>query len=881
MQESTAAEQWLEQATARHRSGELGAAEQLYRQVLEADPENARAAFLLGALRHEAGAHQEALELMKRAVVVSPDNASYQAALGEAYRQIDERQTALRLFERAVHLEPRNADYQLLLARELCDQQQPARAIGHLQCAVLLARDASEARQLLQQVLVSRPPWANTGSSKPAPPVGRAAAPKRSPTVERAYVLAQLHHRAGRIGQAEAQYRRLLKVEPKHAEALFWFGSMALETGRAAFAAELLGRACGLDPLRPSYWSNWGEALSRTGESERSVAAFRRSLDLEPDSAERHFNLAVALRSAESEHALEHFERAAQLAPAQSRFQLELARQVVASDERRAVGHFQAALASAPSADALLELAEVLRRLGSREATLASCQQATLLEPTSARAHHQLGKALADSRRTQEAIASQEQALRLDPKLPGARGELALALFGDGDVTAAVAHWEQALACDPSDVIADSNRVFALAFHPGYGDADIAQAARKWAERHELPLRARLAPHPNELLPDKRLRVGYVSSVFREHALGIFIAPLVLHRRRDDFELYCYSGVTQPDAVTERLRRSADVWRDTAKLSDLELAELIRADGIDVLVDLNMHMATSRLRTFACRPAPVQLSWAYPGTTGLSQIDYRLTDRHIDPPELELPYVESSIVLPDTYWCYDSLLEEPPAVGPLPAQSGRPFQFGNLNGTWKINTDIVASWSRVLRAVPESTLALLGPGLAAGKSRRADPSEARLLALFERHGVAPARIRFLPRTKRLAYLEYYRDIDLCLDSLPYAGHTTSLDALWMGVPVLSQRGATVVGRAGVCFAKNLDLPELVVSTEDELVERALVLSRDLEGLARLRGSLRERLQRSALMDGPRFARNVEAACRSAWQHHCAGHKPRRIDLPVS
>ena len=342
----------------------------------------------------------------------------------------------------------------------------------------------------------------------------QAPAVKRlSPSAERAFRLALEHHQAGRIKDAEAHYRKLLKLEPKHAEALFWFGSLALETDRVSFAIDMLSRACALEPSVAAYHSNLGEALARAGRPEPSIASFERASTLEPSSAERHFNLALALRAGkERGRALEGFEVACRMSPHNAQFQLELARELQDSGQtQRAVEHFQASLSEAPNPDVSLELASALRGLGA---------------------------SLSDAQRLDEAVASFEHALSLAPSLPGVRSDLALALLGNGRVEEAVSAWEQAIAQDPHDVIADSNRLFALAFHPGFDDPAIAAAGRQWAARHEAPLASQVRAHDCLRAPDKKLRVGYVGSVFREHAVGMFLVPLVEQRVRGTYELF-------------------------------------------------------------------------------------------------------------------------------------------------------------------------------------------------------------------------------------------------------------------------------------------------------------------------------------------------------
>jgi predicted O-linked N-acetylglucosamine transferase (SPINDLY family) len=291
-----------------------------------------------------------------------------------------------------------------------------------------------------------------------------------------------------------------------------------------------------------------------------------------------------------------------------------------------------------------------------------------------------------------------------------------------------------------------------------------------------------------------------------------------------------------------------------------QAATAIREDRIDVLVDLTMHMERNYLETFARKPAPVQACWlAYPGTTGLSAMDYRITDRYLDPPDGDVAvYSEQTIRLPDTFWCYHPLTAEE-APSHLPPRAAGHIRFGCLNNFCKVNEDVIALWSQVLRNVDASRLVLLAPPGDAAK---------RTLAAFRGHGVDPARIEFVEFMPRLDYLGTYRSIDVCLDTFPYNGHTTSLDALWMGVPVVTMVGDRVVGRAGLCQAMNLGLPELVADTPEQFVKIAVDLACDFDRLAELHASLRARMESSPLMDAPRFARNLEAAYRTMWRQWC-------------
>jgi predicted O-linked N-acetylglucosamine transferase (SPINDLY family) len=409
-----------------------------------------------------------------------------------------------------------------------------------------------------------------------------------------------------------------------------------------------------------------------------------------------------------------------------------------------------------------------------------------------------------------------------------------------------------------------SSYLFQLHFSPRYDARAILEEARAWDSRHGKPLAAGHRPHENDRSPTRRLRIGYVSPDFRNHCQALFVSPLLANHDHERFEIFCYSDVRSPDEWTPALLRHADQWRSIVGMDDAAAAARIREDRIDVLVDLTMHMADSRLRVFARKPAPVQISWlAYPGTTGLSAIDYRITDPFLDPEGSDTTvYAEKSLRLPDTFWCY-APFGPAEAGGPLLESTLRadgPIRFGCLNNFCKVNDGVIALWARVLDRVEGSTLLLFVP-----------PGEARLrtLAAFEKHGTGPGRVAFVGKQGRAEYLATYRAIDVCLDTFPYGGHTTSLDALWMGAPVVTLVGSTVAGRAGLCQAMNLGLPELVARTEDEYVTIAANLARDVDRLAGLRATLRTRMERSPLMDGPRFARGLEAAYRTAWEERWA------------
>jgi protein O-GlcNAc transferase len=526
-----------------------------------------------------------------------------------------------------------------------------------------------------------------------------------------------------------------------------------------------------------------------------------------------------------------------------------------------AEGLYRQILAQQPThVDAMHFLGVIALQAGHHDAAVELISRAISLKPNFPEAYVNLGLARRELGQIDAAIAAYQTAIALRPDYADAMNNLGNALKDAGQLDEAIAAYRQAVSLKPHYAQAHSNLLFALHYHPGYDAKTVADEHRKWNIQHAEPLSRLAPPHSKQRDPARRIRIGYVSPDFRAHCQSLFTVPLLSHHDRGQFEVFCYSSVIQPDEITKRLTTFADVWRGVSGLSDAELAEVVRRDQIDILVDLTMHMASGRPLLLARKPAPVQVAWlAYPGTTGMAALDYRLTDPYLDPPgEGDSFYSEKSIRLPDTFWCYDPLTSAP-GVGPLPAPAGGGVTFGCLNNFCKVNDGTIALWAKVLGRVDNSRLLLLSP---AGNHRQ------RTLGQFQRHGVDPARIEMIAPQPRSRYLETYHRIDVGLDTFPYNGHTTSLDSFWMGVPVVGMIGNRAVARAGWCQLSNLGLQELAGKTPDEFVEIAATLAGDLPRLAQLRSTLRRRMEQSPLMDAPKFARNVEAAYRAMWRAWC-------------
>jgi protein O-GlcNAc transferase len=507
-------------------------------------------------------------------------------------------------------------------------------------------------------------------------------------------------------------------------------------------------------------------------------------------------------------------------------------------------------------------LGQILERLGRNDEARGAYEAALVLDPEYAEALNNLGHVLERGNEVATAEACYRQAIQLDPTYAAPHTNLGNILKNRGELDEAIAAYRRAIELRPDLSSLHSNLLLTLHYHPGVSPADLAREHRLWAERHVAPLAKLRRPHDNDPQPDRRLRIGYVSPDFREHPVARFILPLLRGHDRAQFEVFAYSDVTRTDETTGLARAHVDQWRDVASLGDEALAATVRGDRIDVLVDLAAHTGRNRLTVFARKPAPVQITYlAYCSTTGVDAIDYRLTDRYLDPPGAPDDYTERSLHLPHCYWCYSAPSSPGPAT-PIAERSPGPPTFGCLNNFAKITDFTLELWIRLLRRVPEARLLIYARGAA---------QRDRVQRALRGAGLPEARAAFVGYQPLTAYLETYRLIDVALDPHPYGGGTTTCDALWMGVPVVSLAGRTAVSRAGSTLLSNVGLEHLIAHSEEQYVELAAGLIREPDELAAMRRELRPRMESSPVMDSGQFARDVEAAFRGAWRAWCGRH----------
>lgn len=667
------------------------------------------------------------------------------------------------------------------------------------------------------------------------------------------------HLQAGRLPQAEASARQVLAATPRWLEAWHVLGLALAGQRRFAEALAAFQQVAAIDPNVAEAHVNIGQALSELGRLTEAQAAFERALQVRPRFALAASNLGNVLKAQ--------------------------------GQTPEAIAKFRQALEFQPDfAPAANNLGMAWLDLGRPDLAIDAYQAAIRMQPQLAEAHYNLALALREIGRLDEAVATYRRALEIRPNDADTYNNLGNALTVQGRLDEAVEHYRRALSLSQDFTTAYSNLLFCLNYQPDLDPADLLEEHRRWANWIKrfvpsiawgvtyLPADAQLSdrrsadsPRAEVIEGDLRpvhsegsgylcrtsaapIRIGYVSADFARHPVTAFLEPVVEHHDRRRFEVALYSDVRRPDAVTERFRNLANLWRDTSRLSAAELAQQVRSDGIDILIDLAGHTRGNRLRAFAEQPAPIQLTWlGYPHSTGLETIQYRLTDAVLDPPDAPYSGTERPLRLVPGFCCFRPADDAPP-VAPLPAQATGRVTFGALHNLAKLNAHVLDLWSRLLVALPGSRL-VIGRDTLKGSAREHYQSE------FARRGLGPDRVelRYVDRNAGQHHLAAYDEIDIALDVFPWCGHTTACEALWQGVPVVTLSGNRAAGRMVESVLNMVGCPQWTAKTPERYLEIATELASDLAALARHRATIRPTMAQSPLCDAATFTRHLEAA----------------------
>jgi protein O-GlcNAc transferase len=643
----------------------------------------------------------------------------------------------------------------------------------------------------------------------------------------------------GRHAQVEALAATLGKQFPRSALVLHVLGASRLVRQLHREGYEALSRASELAPGEPQILNLLGVALFKLGRHEAARDAFDRSLARDPRNYETLVNAS--------------------------------ANALGATDGDAAARLAESALAVRPNGvEAIFALANAASARGREEEAVALYRRAIAIDPRAPDLHLNLGIVLASLHRRTEAAEALRQALSLRPNYALAHLNLGRVLHDLGETGEAQRHFRAASDLDPNMTEAHSAYLFSLAHDERISPQQSFAEHVRVGDLIEAPLRHLPRRHDNDRDPERELRIGFVSGDLLDHPVANFIDPLWRAMKGGRFRIHAYSNRFSDDPVAARLRALADEWVQVERMSDEELCERIRADRIDILVDLSGHSARHRLPVFARKPAPLQVSWiGYPGTTGLAAMDYRFARALNSGDPLDELFREKLI-----YFRSRSFRPEAgaPDVNPLPALSTGALTFASFSRPSKIGEAVISLWSQVLLAVPDSTLLIAGMSDAG--------LEDRFRAAFGARGIAPERLSFRPRLPLLQYLALHHEVDVVLDTFPYSGGTTAYHALWMGVPLLTLAGLTLQQNQSSLIMKAVGLSDWIVESPDAYVARARAAAADLPALARLRSGLRERarVHFEGSLDESRAG--IDAAFRSIWRRWCAGQEPASITLSV-
>jgi predicted O-linked N-acetylglucosamine transferase (SPINDLY family) len=618
--------------------------------------------------------------------------------------------------------------------------------------------------------------------------------------IEQQLDLGIAHHQAGRFAQAQACYEQVLQWRPNHPDAWHLLGVIAYQQEEYLTAIEQINRAIDLNSNAANFYNSLGSIYHKNRQFDRALDCYQKVIQLEHNFFKAHNNIGLV------------YQESGKLP--------------------EAIASYQQAIQLQPNyAEAYLNLSITYDKQTQLTQAIACCQKAIQLQPEYADAYCQLGRIYSKQVKPREAVQSYQRALQIAPNYDVAHHDLMFSLLY--------------YSCD-------------------YEPSEIYAEHRKWAERHAKLLAENIAPYDNNLTPERRLRIGYVSGDFKTHSVAYFFEPLLANRNCRDFEVICYANNSTIDATTQRLRQLADGWREIYTLNDAQVAELIRQDKIDILVDLSGHTMDNRLLVFARKPAPVQVTYlGYPSTTGLDTIDYRLTDAWADPQgETEHLHAEQLVRLPHGFLCYLPA-SKCPDVSPPPVLKSNQITFGCFNNLAKVNPELIGWWAKILQSVPNSRLII--------KSKPLVDSDncAYLHGLFQQYGIERDRVQLIGwLANQTQHLDLYNQVDIALDTFPYHGTTTTCEAMWMGVPVITQAGQTHVSRVGVSLLSSVGLEALIAASSEEYIQKAVDLANNKEQLQELRANLRHRMQVAPLTNASLITRSLEEAYRAMWRRFC-------------
>ena len=643
------------------------------------------------------------------------------------------------------------------------------------------------------------------------------------------------YRESAEFDEARRCYDRALEIDPLNSLALTRMGELHLAEGNPGAALNYFERVADESPVFHEALVNRIEELIEGDKLVEAEHAARQAIERYPDNAHFHACLgSVLIRAGKARLGLAACKKALEIQPEhqEALFNLTILQNDVTALQNN-IGFIRQKLEqNVESAYLQILLAKVLRHSEQLAEAEAVCRKLLENQPT----HAPGWKALAEC--------------------VGARGDAAQSLE----------YCKKALVLQPEWDVVFSSIVFSSTYLPDQSPETIFKTHLDWAGRYEAPLLGKQFKHLPGKDADKRLKIGYVSGDLRNHPVGILLRGALQQHDHGKFEIHCFQTSFTADHLTEILRAGSDYWHQAQLMSVDELANLIHAQGIDILVDLSGHSFFNRLKVFALKPAPIQAAWiGYFHSTGLSSIDYFITDPHTTPQASEQYFSEIPARLPHSRFCYTPFELTPEVSAPPFSRTGY-ITFGSFNRLSKLNEPVIDAWSRIVMSLPAARLLIKSSGL--GDTETAE----RLKQRFEACGLSPERLILRPSSNYLQMFDEYSEVDIALDPFPFNGGMTTLDALWMGVPVVTLAGNSVVSRQSVSILTNLGLDDLVFPDVESYVAGAVALALDTPRITNLRGIIRPKMSRSPLCDAEQFTQDLEMLYRRMWQAWCRGEK---------
>jgi len=774
----------------------------------------------------KAGDYEKAGSLFETVVSAQPENHRAWFGLGDLAFRIGDHESALSLLEHAATLSPRSAQYKRRLGEACCAIGLVDQGVAQLELAQQIEPSDSDIACALSGAYVAQGNWA--GAKK----VLNKVVSRKGALAGHYCLRGMASQHLGELDEALADFKTAARLDNGYADAWLSLADIYRARGEIDKATPCAQQALTLNPVSPVILSLCGDLELAKGNSRDAAEYFLRAIDFTPESPELWAKRGIALvQCGDSLPAIDAMEKASSLGVADdwiyehmgllftTRGQMEMARENL----ELAVEHHP------KNINAWNTLIVVYTKLGLSEKARQAAETVLAMDPNHVNALLNLGSWYADQARNEEALTQ----------------------------------YRRALAVNPKSVTAYTNSLWVLVHSSEANAQDVLAMAREFDRNLCMPLWQTPDFPGRDKSPQRRLKIGWLTSDFRTHPVAAFVLPFLDKLDRTQVESIVYYNSQAADDVTAKCRNAVDQWREVLAIGDEALADLIKSDEIDILIDLNGNTEGNRLLAVARKPAPIIVTWlGFPGTSGMSAVDYIFVPRD---PVLEAGAwcTEKPWPLPDCYGVRGGIPDVPVLPGLPCERTGRPFTFGCLNNFRKASQETIRLWAEILKQVPESRLIVVARGGTDGTL------VAYIHEQFGRHGVSADRLEVRGIQPQLDYLAAYNDIDLGLDPFPFNGGTTGYDSIWMGLPYITWPGDMLVSRMGKAILENVQLSELVVPSKEEYVRQAVLLAGDRERLKAMRNGLRERMLASPLMDSRRLARNLEQAFREMWLRWCA------------